>query len=140
MEHHVLPAHETYQHACSSCLDQRLLQHRQLLPTVRLFVSQNCSSLSRSNESHQSYYLHVSDCVALPAQLAGTVYDLSGSLSQATMFPSDPLIRYLYFNVVSAGRLTVANQSGSLLVYLVALSATADAVFQLPSCGMLPVM
>lgn len=82
----------------------------------------------------------MSDCVAVPAQLAGTVYNLSGSLSQETMFPSEPLIRYLYFNVVPAGRLTVANQRGSLLVYLVALRATAEAAFQLPSCEMLPVM
>jgi hypothetical protein len=46
----------------------------------------------------------------------------------------------LYVKLVPAGRLMVANQRGSLLVYFVALRATALLESKLPSCEMLPEM
>jgi hypothetical protein len=68
------------------------------------------------------------------------MYDLSGSLSHAAMLPSWFLIKYLYEKVVPAGMLIDANHRGSLLVYFVALRATADFESQLPNCEMLPAM
>lgn len=43
-------------------------------------------------------------------------------------------------NVVPAGRLIAADHTGLEAVYPVALSATAEFEFQLPSCEMLPAM
>jgi hypothetical protein len=56
------------------------------------------------------------------------------------MLPSWFLIKYLYEKVVPAGMLIDANHRGSLLVYFVALRATADFESQLPNCEMLPAM
>lgn len=56
------------------------------------------------------------------------------------MLPSWFLIKYLYVKEVPAGRLIAAVHTGLELVYPVALRATAEFVFQLPSCEMLPTM
>ena len=56
------------------------------------------------------------------------------------MLPSWFLIKYLYVKDVPAGRLIAAVHTGLELVYEVALRATAEFVFQLPSCEMLPTM
>jgi len=67
----------------------------------------------------------------------GTVYDLLGSLSQVTP-PLDATLTNLYWNVVPAGKLTVALHLGLLLVYCDADSAGAAPTSQLPSCEMEP--
>ena len=56
------------------------------------------------------------------------------------MLPSWFLIKYLYVKDVPAERLIAAVHTGLELVYEVALRATAEFVFQLPSCEMLPMM
>ena len=56
------------------------------------------------------------------------------------MLPSWFLIKYLYVKDVPAGRLIAPVHTGLELVYEVALRATAEFVFQLPSCEMLPTM
>jgi hypothetical protein len=97
----------------------------------------------QSNPQHRSpltSHLQVSDCVAVPAQFAGTPNSLSGSLSQTTTLPSCPLIKYLYLTAWPAVNPTLTNHSGSLPVYFVALRATALVTSQFPSAGTLPTM
>lgn len=86
---------------------------------------------------YNSAHCQLALTVAVVAHVDGTVYERLGSDSHVTA-PFEATLMNLYVNVVPAGRFTETLHRGLLVVYPLAESAIALAVFQLPSCEMDP--
>lgn len=103
-------------------------------PVLLLF----CFPSSPSPLSPLPFYFQELPTVTLHAPaLATTVYALFAPLSQLTV-PVLATWMNLYSKLVAGAKLIVTLHNGLLAVYALALSATADPEFQLPSAAMEP--